>query len=333
MPHTLSDQHFLQALAALDSPEFSDEEKVQMLMQTALTLQTRPPSPKQLYDAVVLYDKALSLCPPTEILQHARMRALKASALQMIPDHDSSHLEEARKEIESALPVLEASGEPEELAEVHMHLGLILQALASANKARITEAIVFYQKALLTFGKESFPTEFAILHNNLATAYLSIPLTGEKAKMREALAVQSYQAALEVITLENDPSEYAMLQNNLGNALQYAASGHPVENNLRALKAYDEALRVRNARLSPLPYANTISNKANCLLNLPDAPGDSGNAQLSNRLNLAQAKTLYLEAREIFREHGEKDKASMIDECLGEIQSQLDLLGPYDGDE
>jgi tetratricopeptide (TPR) repeat protein len=151
--------------------------------------------------------------------------------------------------------------------------------------------------------------------------------------MREALAVQSYQAALEVITLENDPSEYAMLQNNLGNALQYAASGHPVENNLRALKAYDEALRVRNARLSPLPYANTISNKANCLLNLPDAPGDSGNAQLSNRLNLAQAKTLYLEAREIFREHGEKDKASMIDECLGEIQSQLDLLGPYDGDE
>lgn len=328
MPDTLSDQHFLQALAALDSPETSDEEKVEMLTQTALNLQTRPPSPKQLHDAVVLYDKALSLCPPKELLQQARLRALKASALQMIPDYDSSHLHEARKEIEAALPVLTASGQPEELAEVHMHLGLILQALASSNQARLTDAIVCYQKALLTFRKESFPTEFAILHNNLATAYLSIPLTGEKAKMREALAVQSYQSALEVITLENDPCEYAMLQNNLGNALQYAASGHPVENNLQALKAYDEALRVRNSRVTPLLYANTISNKANCLLNLPDDPG---NAQSSNRLNLVKAKALYLEAREIFSEHGENDKASMIDECLGEIQTQIDLCSPYDG--
>jgi hypothetical protein len=123
---------------------------------------------------------------------------------------------------------------------------------------------------LRVFTKINFPAEYVILHNNLATAYLSIPLTDEKAKMREALAVQSFEAALEIVTIEDMPSEYAMLQNNLGNALQYASSSHAVENNLRALSAYNEALKVRDMRNAPVAYANTLANKANCLRNLPD---------------------------------------------------------------
>lgn len=320
MSNSPSDQHFLQALAALESDESSAEDKVEMLMQTAISLQTRPDSPKQLHDAAVLYDKAIELCPDSEILQKARLRALKASALQMIPDQGSSHLDLAKEELESALPVLESSGQALEVAEVSMHLGLVLQALFGCGKAKLTDAIVCYQKALRTFTKDSYPAEFAILHNNLATAYLSIPLTGEKAKMREALAVQSYLAALEVVTLESDPSEYAMLQNNLGNALQYADSGHPVENNLRALQAYDEALKVRNLKYTPLPYANTISNKANCLLNLPD---DQEDPNPKNRSNVMKAKALYEEARKIFAAHGESEKVGVIDECLHDIDRQL----------
>jgi hypothetical protein len=37
-----------------------------------------------------------------------------------------------------------------------------------------------------------------------------------------------------------------MLQNNFGNALQYLQSTHTVENNLRAVVAYNESLSVRN---------------------------------------------------------------------------------------
>ena len=97
-------------------------------------------------------------------------------------------------------------------------------------------------------------------------------MADERAKMREALAVQSFEEVLSVITLVDHPSEYAMIQNNLGNALQYASSGHVLDNNLRALTAYAEALKVRNERDTPLEYASTIANKANVLRNLPDDP-------------------------------------------------------------
>ena len=107
--------------------------------------------------------------------------------------------------------------------------------------------------------------------------------------MREALAVQAFEEGLKVVNLIDHPSEYAMLQNNLGNALQYASSSHMVENNLRALDAYDEALKVRTRETTPLEYANTIANKANCLWNLPDDPQRTDNG---NHANLRTARAL-----------------------------------------
>ena len=103
-------------------------------------------------------------------------------------------------------------------------LGLVLQNLAGMHKARIQDSISAYQRALRTFDKEKHATEFAIVQNNLATAFLSIPFTDEKGKLREALAVQAFEEGLAVVTLIDHPSEYAMLQNNLGNALQYVLS-------------------------------------------------------------------------------------------------------------
>jgi tetratricopeptide (TPR) repeat protein len=128
---------------------------------------------------------------------------------------------------------------------------------------------------------------------------------------------------LSVIGLVDHPSEYAMIQNNLGNALQYAASGHPLENNLRALEAYDEALKVRNARDTPLEYANTIANKANVLRSLPDvadAPPGTGNLQ--------QAQALYREARQIFQRYGQFSGMAAVDETLRDIASELQQAPP-----
>ena len=110
------------------------------------------------------------------------------------------------------------------------------------------------------------------------------------------------------------------MQNNLGNALQYAASGHPVANNLRALDAYAEALKARSRENTPLQYANTISNMANCLSNLPDDPAspDFGAAK-----NLGKARELYAEAREIFVTNGEIEKAKMAAEAGFQIAREL----------
>jgi len=316
------------ALAVAEDAAASPIERTEMLMEIAMGLQQRPKTPDQLHAAVELYDKALAICPQDQGLLRARVTARKATALQTIPEQGTELLETARAAYEEAIPVLTRTGTAEELAEAEMNLGLVVQSLAGAGRARITDAISAYQRALRTFDRNRHPGEFAILQNNLATAFLSMPFIDERSKMREALAVQAFEEGLKVVNLIDHPSEYAMLQNNLGNALQYASSSHVIENNLRALDAYDEALKVRTRETTPLEYANTIANKSNCLLNLPD---DSAQPERGNRANLLQARAYYAEAREIFVAHGEVDKARIVSEAVTQIERELLTLAPSNG--
>ncbi len=308
------------ALEAADDPAAPAAERAEMLMEIAMGLQQRPKSPEQLDAAIELYRRAASLCPEDEPLLAARISARSGTAHLARPDTGFDSLVAAREAIQAAIPVFTQHGKPEEVAEAEMNLGLAIQNLAGHNKARITDAISAYQRALRTFDKKRFPKEFAILQSNLATAFLSTPVASNRAKMREALAVQAFEEALEVVNIVDHPVEYAMLHNNLGNALQYASSSHSIENNLRALDAYDEALKVRTRETMPLEYANTLANKANCLWNLPDDPArpDDG-----NRANLMAAREYYREAREIFSGSAEMEKARIAAEAREQIDREL----------
>jgi tetratricopeptide (TPR) repeat protein len=316
------------ALAVAEDASAGPIERTEMLMEIAMGLQQRPKTPDQLHAAVALYDKALAICPEEQGLLRARVTARKATALQAIPEQGTDCLEGARAAYEEAIPTLSRAGTPEELAEAEMNLGVVVQSLAGAGRARITDAISAYQRSLRTFDRSKHPEEFAILQNNLATAFLSMPFTDDRAKMREALAVQAFEEGLKVVSLVDHPSEYAMLQNNLGNALQYASSSHVVENNLRALDAYDEALKVRTRETTPLEYANTIANKANCLWNLPDDPE---HPDRGNRSNLTQARTYYAEARELFTAYGDLEKARIVSEAASQIEREILALPPSNG--
>ncbi|HEX4382075.1 MAG TPA: hypothetical protein VH083_03975 [Myxococcales bacterium] len=308
------------ALNAADDASASPLERAEMLMEIAMGLQQRPKSPEQLKAAVSLYVRALLVCPDDQPLLRARIKARKGTALQAIPGEDIETLEDARQAHEEALIVLRERGKPEELAEVEMNLGLVLQTLAAGGRARMTEAISAYQRSLRTFDKARFPREFAILQNNLATAFLSMAIGDQTGKMREAMAVAAFEEGLRAVTLIDHPAEYAMLQNNLGNALQYASSSHMVENNLRALEAYDEALKVRTRETMPMEYANTIANRANCLRNLPD---DAGAPERGNRGNLLAARAAYAEVRAIFAAHGESAKARIAGEAGEQIAREM----------
>ncbi|MEJ2623840.1 MAG: hypothetical protein P8Z80_04665 [Pseudolabrys sp.] len=308
------------ALAAAEDQSASPVERAEMLMEIAMGLQQRPKDTGQIRSAIALYGRALQTCPADEGVLAARICARKGTALLALPESGADALQAARDAFETAIAVFVALGSPEELAEAEMNLGLAIQNLAAQGKARVTDAISAYQRSLRTFDKQRFPREFAILQNNLATAFLSMPFTDSRAKMREALAVQAFEEGLKIVNLVDHPVEYAMLQNNLGNALQYASSSHTIENNLRALDAYDEALRVRTRAAMPLEYANTIANKANCLLNLPDSmerPEDG------NRANLKVAREFYRESREIFVRNGETEKARLVAEACAEIDREL----------
>jgi tetratricopeptide (TPR) repeat protein len=308
------------ALAAAEDETAAPRERAEMLMEIAMGLQQRPKTPDHLAGAIALYDRALEVCPEGERLLRARIAARHGTALQAMPEDGTRSLEAARASYEQAIPVIAELGRKEELAEVEMNLGLVLQYLAGAGRARLTDAIAAYQRALRVFDRARHPAEYAILQNNLATAFLSMSAVDEKAKIREALAVQAFEEGLKAVTLIDHPSEYAMLQNNLGNALQYVSSSHAVENNLRALDAYDEALKVRTRETTPLEYANTLANKANCLMNLPD---DATAPENGNRGNLARAQIHLEEARAIFAAHGEPAKAEILAEPLAELRREL----------
>jgi tetratricopeptide (TPR) repeat protein len=320
--NTLSTAQFEAALRAVESEDATPEEKAEMLMEIAMGLQQKPKTSRQLEEAVELYQRALEICPPAAATLRARIQARQGTAYQALPAGGRDALFKARDCFEASLKSLKVLGTPEEVAEVEMNLGLVTQSLAQSGAGRIQDAIQSYHRALRTFNKESYPGEFAILHNNLAIAYLSIPMSDERGKMSEALAVQSFEEVLKVVNIVDQPVEYAMIQNNLGNALQYVSSGHVVENNLRALTAYDEALKVRNRRDTPLEYANTISNKANVLRNLPDNPA---HPELGNQDNLLQARALYTEAHEIFSGFGQTGGAEIVAEAMAEIERELTL--------
>jgi tetratricopeptide (TPR) repeat protein len=308
------------ALAAVEDADVSDADKAQMLMEIAMGLQQAPREAADLSAAVDLYRLSLTLVPAGHALSAARIRARLATALMAVPAEDAGPMKAARTEMTTSLATLTAEGSDAEIAEAEMNLGLICQNLAGMRVMPIQPAISAYQRALRTFDKRAYPKEFAILQNNLATAFLSMPFTDEAGKMREALAVQAFEEGLTVVSLIDHPVEYAMLQNNLGNALQYVSSAHRVENGFRALDAYDEALKVRTARDMPEEYANTIANKANCLSNLPDDPA---NPEAGNPRNVMDAIALLRQAQAIFTQRQAHDKAQAVAEAIADLASAL----------
>lgn len=322
MLQTISDTTVKAALNAIESESANVSEKIQMLIEMANGLQQKPKDPKQLDDAICLYQQAIELSSNDYPLLQARALGGMATALRAMPGEGPDLLLEARKAYETALQILREQGISEEVAEAEMNLGLVLQALVGFNLATMKQVIQAYQRALPIFTAEQHPQEYAILHNNIAIAYLSMTLSPEREGMRQAMAVQSFEEALKAVNLTEHPNEYAMLQNNLANALQYLPSLHPVDNNLRALTAYNEALKVRTAKDTPLEYATTISNKANLLYNLPDNPK---HPEAGNQQNLLQAKILYEEAQAIFCQYNQVEKAEVVSEALAAVEAEISL--------
>ncbi len=320
MNPSITDSAVKAAIAAIKSESATAAEKIEMLIEMAQGFHKQPKTAQDLRNAVGLYYRAYQMCGEESALLKARALVGMAGTLQSIPDEGSQLLLQAKASYEEALPILQQLALPEELAEAQMNFGLVLQSLVPFNLARMTDSIKAYHEALQVFTWEDYPQEYAILYNNIAIAYLSMPMSSEREYLRQGLAVQSFEVALKHINLIDHPREYAMLQNNLGNALQYLVSSHPVDNNLRAIAAYDEALKVRNSRDTPLEYANTISNKANALFNLPD---DIEKPEAGNPKNLLKAYTYYQEAWGIFTQNQQIAQAEAVAQAIQDVEVEM----------
>lgn len=316
-------EHVVATIREIRDSSRPDLEKAESLAEVAFDLQKKPKTAQDLLDALHLYEHAMELAQEMP-LARARILAGRGGALRRMPGSGGDTLKEADEAFSEALTVLRASGDAEETAEVELSHGLVLQALANSGLAPLEAAVQAYHRALGTFTKDDYPREFATIHNNLATAYLTMRLAPEREVMREALAAQSFQEALKVVSLNEDPTEYAMLQNNLGNALQAMRSSHPLENLQRAVEAYDEALKVRTKYDMPLEFANTVANKANALMNLPDS---FEKPELGNPQNTLEAIGLLREAGDVFFDNGVHDRAEIVRGLAGELEAEHKASG------
>jgi tetratricopeptide (TPR) repeat protein len=191
-------------------------------------------------------------------------------------------------------------------ATLSLNLGICYQEMSQGNRGALLEAVRHYQEALRYFTREDFPEEFAFTQNNLALAYLSIPLTEASDTLRVVIAIQSLREALKVYQQETHPELWASTQLNLANALQYAPSGHIEENLMEAVNLYEEILKLRQPTENPVGYARVLANQGNALAHL----GVFDHA--TTKLN---------EAHAIFAQLGEADSAASIAEVLEEIKT------------
>lgn len=280
--------------------------------------QAHAKTPDEAQAALAQLAEAARHCPAeTSPLLAARLLVNLGDTYQAISGGEAD-LRRALECYQRATQLFRNSGAPEDVAAVQMNEGSTWQGLGGDVRGNLLKAIACYHQALRVFTLATHPAEYALIHNNLATAYLKMPMSGERDIMRQALAVQSMQEALKVYTIEEYPREYAMVQNNLGNALQYLPSGDRADKLDRAIGAYQEALRVRSRQRSPVEYAVTVSNMANAYANLPAE--DRGEV-------LGIAARGYAEALEIFRAYRLDDQTQTTEQALALVRRDLEQLG------
>ncbi len=216
---------------------------------------------------------------------------------------------------------LRALGAAEDLrvsrAEVHLTLAGVLHEQAVDRPDLLNRAIPHYHSALQLVLREEAPLLWAAAHADLATAYLTMPMTEASGQLRLGVAAQSLRSALKVYTREDYPEQWASVQLNLANSLVYTPSSHQVDNLVEAVELYEAVLQARDRDIDPLGRARVLANQGNVLAHLGD---------------FDQAKAKLYEARFIFEEFGDHDSMRTVRGVLDEI-SRSSALNRTEGEE
>lgn len=303
--------------AALDE-SIDQVERASMLLDVATSLHRQAQSVETLRWAAELYEQSAELFPDSHPCRQARARARAVTAQVMAGGIDVPTMQDHMKRLGSARDELILHGDTLEAAQCDMHLGIIGQQLAQYGQLSQGEAVAAYQRALLRLTRNEWPCEYAVIQCNLASIYLQ---RRPPSAVHESLALQALESALGALDRNRHPSEFAMVQNNLGNALQSVSVGNRADNLDKAIKAYDEALRIRTREADPMAYATTLANKASCLCQLPDQGLQS---ETVNTESLGQSLALYREAVEVLELAGDLDRSRIVRQSAQEIMNMLE---------
>jgi tetratricopeptide (TPR) repeat protein len=154
----------------------------------------------------------------------------------------------------------------------------------------LERAIQAYQQALTKLELQANGQTFAMIQNNLGSAYGDLAQYEHPAEHLQK-SVEAYEIALRYRTAEEDPARYAATQNNLGTACwNLAQHEKPVVHLSQAIAAYREALRYYTADRESMSYAMIQNNLGTAYWNLAQhvkpttAPGSDGHAASADSL-------------------------------------------------
>ena len=219
-----------------------------------------------------------------------------------------SDVGEAVARFERALRALE---DAEDLrvarAELHLTLAGALHQQAVDRPDLLNRAVPHYHSALQLVLREEAPLLWAAAHADLATAYLTMPMTEASSQLRLGVAAQSLRSALKVYTRQDYPEQWASVQLNLANSLVYTPSSHQGDNLIEAVELYEGVLQARDRDADPLGRARVLANQGNVLAHLGD---------------FDQAKAKLYEARFLFEELDDHDSMRTVRGVLDEISRQ-----------
>lgn len=192
-------------------------------------------------------------------------------------------------------------------AELHLSAAGILHEQAAQRPELMPAAIPHYHSALQLIRREDAPLLWASGHADLATAYLTMPMTEASSQLRLGIAAQSLRQALTVFTREGHPQRWASVQLNLANSLVYTPSRHRQENLVEAVEIYEAVLEARDRDSDPGGRARVLANQGNVLAHLG---------------MFDQAKAKLYEARFLFEELGDTDAVRTVRGVLDEISRE-----------
>jgi len=240
---------------------------------------------------------------------------LLGAAASIVADTDAT---EAATRFERALRALDgAEGLRVARAELHLSLAQLLHGQAGDRPDLLSRAVPQYHSALQLVLRDEAPLLWAAAHANLATAYLTMPMTEASGQLRLGVAAQSLRSALKVYTPEDHPEQWASVQLNLANSLVYTPSSHQVDNLVEAVNLYEGVLATRDRAVDPMGRARVLANQGNVLAHLGD---------------FDQAKAKLYEARFLFEELGDHDAVRTVRGVLDEIARER-ALARTDSDE
>ena len=151
----------------------------------------------------------------------------------------------------------------------------------SADQAlfNLEKAINTYQLALDQIDPETRSQTYAMIQNNLGSAYSDRAHREDPAENLQ-LAIDAYQNALMHRSATDDPSRYAATQNNLGTAFwNLAQHKAPIANLQSAIGAYIQALHHYDSEQEPLHYAMIQNNLGTAYWNLSQCQPDRNQAE------------------------------------------------------